>query len=186
MFFLVRPVIRPDCFMGKEESSFEEENSTSMVYIGVVGDSHAEGESTTLAFQVGRLVARNRATLICGGLGGVMQEACRGARSEGGTTIGILPGERRDQANAFVDIPIVTGMGEARNLIIVRSSDAMIAISGGYGTLSEIAFALKLGVPLVGIRSWDLSQRGSRLPYPLVETADEAVEMALGWAASKA
>jgi len=94
--------------------------------------------------------------LVCGGLGGVMEAACRGAKDGGGTTVGILPGTERAAANAFVDVAIPTGLGEARNALVVRAADALIAIGGAYGTLSEIAFALKAGKPVVGLGTWDV------------------------------
>jgi len=93
-----------------------------------------------------------------------MEAACRGARLAGGTTVGILPGTDRSQANPYVDVPIVTGLGEARNALVVRSADAVIAVSGGYGTLSEIALALKMGRPVVGIQTWELRRPGQAGP----------------------
>jgi uncharacterized protein (TIGR00725 family) len=94
--------------------------------------------------------------LVCGGLGGVMEAACRGAREAGGTTVGILPGVDRGAANRFVDVAIATGLGEARNALVVRAADALIASGGGYGTLSEVALALKAGKRVVGLGSWDV------------------------------
>jgi uncharacterized protein (TIGR00725 family) len=105
---------------------------------------------------VGRLLAARGALVVCGGLGGVMEEACRGARAGGGTTIGILPGLSRSDANPFVDVAIPTGLGEARNALVVRAADAVIAIGGGYGTLSEIALALKAGKRVVGLGTWEI------------------------------
>ncbi len=93
---------------------------------------------------------------MCGGLGGVMEAACRGAKEAGGTTIGILPGTDRAAANRFVDFAIPTGLGEARNALVVRAADALIAVGGAYGTLSEIAFALKAGKPVAGLGTWDV------------------------------
>lgn len=116
-----------------------------------------------LAEQVGREVARSSSTLICGGLGGVMEAACRGARSEGGRTVGILPGYSADEANGWVEVPIATGLGEARNLVIVRTADAVIAVGGRYGTLTEIAFALHEGKPVIGLGSWKLTQPGKQV-----------------------
>ena len=109
-----------------------------------------------LAEEVGRLIARAGAALVCGGMGGVMEAACRGAKSEGGLTIGILPGPDRGGANSCVDIAIATGLGEARNLAIIRTSDVLVAVGGSYGTLSEIGFALKMGKRVVGLRTWDI------------------------------
>jgi uncharacterized protein (TIGR00725 family) len=93
---------------------------------------------------------------VCGGLGGVMEAACRGAKDAGGTTVGILPGTDRAAANPFVDVAVATGLGEARNALVVRAADAVIAIGGGYGTLSEIALALKAGKRVVGLETWDV------------------------------
>jgi hypothetical protein len=108
------------------------------------------------AFEVGRLVAERGAVVVCGGLGGAMEAACRGARAGGGTTIGILPGLDRAEANAWVDVALPTGLGEARNALVVRAADVVIAVGGGYGTLSEIALALKAGKPVIGLGSWEI------------------------------
>lgn len=105
---------------------------------------------------MGRELASRGAVLVCGGLGGVMEAACRGAKGGGGTTIGILPGTDRAAANPFVDFAIPTGLGEARNALVVRAADALIAVGGAYGTLSEIAFALKAGKPVAGLGTWDV------------------------------
>lgn len=121
------------------------------VRIGVVGSGQCSDAVYALAEAVGQGIAERGGLLICGGLGGVMEGASKGAKDAGGITIGILPGVSADEANPYIDIPIVTGMSLARNLIIVRSSQAIIAIEGGYGTLSEVAFALQLGVPLIGL-----------------------------------
>ncbi|HIP97611.1 MAG TPA: TIGR00725 family protein [Anaerolineae bacterium] len=148
--------------------------------VAVVGASQCTPQEAEIAEAVGRELARRGATLICGGRGGVMEAACRGAKAGGGQTVGILPGTSRHQANPYVDIPIVTGLGEARNLIIVRSADAVIAVGGEYGTLSEIAFALKLGVPVVGLGTWELSKDGRRVEAIVRATSPvEAVERAL-------
>ncbi len=148
--------------------------------IGVIGESHPSSEGRKLAFEVGVEIAKAGAVLICGGLGGVMEEASRGAKSEGGLTIGILPGIDKTNANPYIDIPIVTGLDQARNIIIVRSSQAVIAIEGSYGTLSEIAFCLKLSVPLIGLRTWKLNCDNHEIP-PIIcaNTAKEAVEIAM-------
>ena len=110
-------------------------------FIAVIGAEHPSQEEARLAEEVGRELARRGAILICGGLGGVMEAACKGASSEGGVTIGILPGDNPKTANPYVQIPIVTGIGYARNIIVVRTARAVIAIDGSYGTLSEIAHA---------------------------------------------
>ena len=105
---------------------------------------------------MGRELGSRGVVLVCGGLGGVMEAACRGAKEAGGTTVGILPGTDRSDANEFVDVPIATGLGEGRNAILVRSAEALIAIGGGYGTLSEIALALRRGNRVVGLGTWDI------------------------------
>lgn len=123
--------------------------------IGVIGQGRdCSPELLQAAEEVGYLIAQRNAILICGGLGGAMEAACRGAKKGGGTTIGVIPTAQKSDANDYVDIPIVTGFGEARNIIIVRSADALIAVGGKYGTLSEIAFALSFGKPLVGLHTW--------------------------------
>ena len=122
--------------------------------MAVVGPG--DGGDLAAADEVGRLLAEGGAAIVCGGLGGVMEAACRGAKGAGGTTIGILPGTDRLAANAFVDVPIPTGLGEARNAMVVRAADALIAVGGGYGTLSEIALALKADKRVVGIDTWDI------------------------------
>jgi len=148
--------------------------------IAVIGGSTATPDEEMAAERVGQALAHAGAVLVCGGRGGVMEAACRGANSAGGLTIGILPGTTREQANPYVDIPIVTGMGEARNAIIVRSARAVIAIGGGYGTLSEIALALAFGVPVIGLDTWQIGREGHpRPPVVYAATPEEAVEQAL-------
>lgn len=122
--------------------------------IGVIGASSCDRTIDLLAEEVGYLIAKMGHVLVTGGLGGVMEAASRGAKKGGGITVGILPGFSADEANAFIDIPVVTGMSHARNVILVRSSKAVIAVAGEYGTLSEIALALKIGIPVVGLESW--------------------------------
>ena len=124
--------------------------------IGVIGSAECPATTSTLAEEVGSLIAERGGVLITGGLSGVMEAACRGAKAAGGLTVGILPGFDAYEANPFVDIPIVTGLSHARNVIVVRSAEGIIAIEGGYGTLSEIAFALKIGRPIVGINTWQI------------------------------
>jgi len=124
--------------------------------IGVIGGRRTEKSLLKEAEKAGRLIAKNGATLVCGGLGGVMEAAARGAKAEGGLTLGILPQNDAKEANRFIDIPIATGLGIGRNLIIARTADALIAVGGEYGTLSEIAFALQMGKPVVGIQTWDI------------------------------
>ena len=127
-------------------------------FIAVIGGSDCTPEEARLAEEVGRGLARNGAVLICGGLGGVMEAACKGANAEGGLTVGILPGGSRQTANPYINIPIVTNLGEARNVIVVKSAEAIIAIGGGYGTLSELGHALRNGTPVVGLNTWSLSR----------------------------
>lgn len=133
-------------------------------YVAVVG-AGADVAPAVLADAetVGALLAGRGAVVVTGGLGGVMEAACRGARIAGGTTLGILPGERRVAANRWVSVAVATGMGELRNGLVVRASDAVISVAGGYGTLSEIALALKLGLPVVGLGTWEIEgvQRAS-------------------------
>ena len=105
---------------------------------------------------MGRLLAERGAVLVCGGLGGTMEAACRGAKQAGGTTVGLLPGGSRSEANRFVDVAIPTGLGEARNALVVRAADAVVAVGGGYGTLSEIALALRAGKRVVGLGTWEI------------------------------
>ena len=128
------------------------------MHIGVIGAGQCSPSVERIAEEVGKEIAKFKAILICGGLGGVMEAAARGAKIEGGLTVGILPGVTPDEANQYIDVPIVTGLGHARNILVVRSSDALIAVEGGYGTLSEISIALKLKKPVVGINTWDISK----------------------------
>ena len=121
----------------------------------MVGPGEAGVEQLEVAEDVGTAIAEAGAGLVCGGLGGVMEAACRGARSRGGLTLGLLPGLDREAANGWVVVAVPTGLGEARNALVVRAADAVVAIGGGWGTLSEIALALKTGVPVVGIDTWE-------------------------------
>jgi len=150
--------------------------------IGVIGDSGAKGELYGLAEEVGREVARCGSTLLCGGLGGVMEAACKGAKEEGGTTVGILPGSQKAAANQYVDVKITTAMGHARNAIIAGSADVLIAVGGGMGTLSEVALGLKMGKPVIvldveGVR--DIVERIGGPNVHLAKDARGAVELAL-------
>lgn len=148
--------------------------------IGVLGPGMAGAETLALAEEVGVEIARRGAVLVCGGLGGVMEAAARGAKRAGGLTIGIVPGITAQEANEFIDVPVVTGMGEARNILVVRSSSVVIAIAGSYGTLSEIALALKMGVPVVGMGTWQLrGPDGSAPPIIRASSPQKAVAHAL-------
>lgn len=124
--------------------------------IGVIGGRKAKKHLLKEAEEVGRLIGSKGFLMLCGGLGGIMEAAARGSKEAGGTTIGILPQDKKEHANPYIDIPIATGLGIGRNIIIARTSDALIAVSGEYGTLSEIAFALQLGKPVIGIDTWDI------------------------------
>ena len=140
--------------------------------MAVVGAADAAGQRLEEAAEVGRLLAERGAVLVSGGRGGVMEAACRGAKEAGGTTLGILPGLERSEANPYVDVAVPTGLGEARNALVVRAADALIALAGGYGTLSEVALALQSGKPVVGLGSFELDgmvQAGS--PAEAVEAA---------------
>jgi uncharacterized protein (TIGR00725 family) len=149
-------------------------------YISVIGAGQASDDEAAAAEEIGRLLAEAGAVLICGGLGGVMDAAARGCEAAGGTSVGILPGDDRTQASSHLTIRIATGLGEARNAIVSRAADAVIAVGGEFGTLSEIALALKMGKPVVGLGTWMLDLEG--LPGdPLQRAADprEAVARAL-------
>jgi len=151
--------------------------------IGVIGDSSCSPEEAKLAETVGELLAQRGAIIVCGGLGGVMEAVCRGAKSKAGLTVGILPGQDSGMANPWVDIPVVTGLGEARNVAVVKSAQAVIAIGGRYGTLSEIAYALKSNIPVIGLNTWLLSRNGQEDDSIIrVQSAAEAVDKAISLA----
>lgn len=143
-------------------------------YVAVVGSADATAAQDSTAEEVGRELADLGVIVLTGGRGGVMAAACRGARSRGGTTVGILPGLDRAEANEWVTIAIPTGLGELRNGLIVRAADVLIAVGGAYGTLSEVALALSAKVPVVGLETWSIE--GVRL----ARSPSEAVGMALG------
>jgi len=145
--------------------------------IAVIGRGDADPEEREAAYDTGRRIAGNGAVLVCGGLGGVMEAACRGAREGGGTTVGILPGT--DGGNPYLSVAIRTGLGIARNALVVLSADAVIAVGGKYGTLSEIAMALKSGRPVFGIGTWDVD---GVVPC---SSPDDAVERAVKAAAMR-
>lgn len=148
--------------------------------IAVIGGSQPSSKEAKLAEAVGRELAKQGAILICGGLGGTMEAACKGASAEGGVTVGILPGNNRQEANPYVQIPIVTGMGYARNIAVVKSAQAVIAIGGNYGTLSEISHALQSGIPVIGLKTWSLSKNGRQdNSIIVVNSPAEAVSKAL-------
>ena len=154
--------------------------------IAVVGDSSCSPEQAKLAEAVGEQLAQRGAVIICGGLGGIMEAVCRGAKSKGGLTIGVLPGENPSMANPWVDIPIATGVGYARNMAVVKSAQAVIALGGGYGTLSEIAYALKSSIPVIGLNTWSLSRNGQEADAIIrASNPTEAVEKATALARNK-
>ncbi|MDS3862396.1 TIGR00725 family protein [Thermosynechococcaceae cyanobacterium BACA0444] len=146
--------------------------------IAVVGAGVAEAEGMAQAEVVGQLIASQGWVLICGGLGGVMAAACRGGKLAGGQTIGILPGPDPNAANPWVDIAIATGLGEARNTIIAQAAAGLIAVGGEFGTLSEIAFALKLGKPVIGLGTWQL-YRQNKLDRTIQVAQDAEMAVAL-------
>jgi uncharacterized protein (TIGR00725 family) len=149
--------------------------------IAVIGPGRdADPRELAAAEEAGAAVAAAGATLVCGGLGGVMEAACRGARSRGGYTVGILPGDDREDANGWVVLALPTGLGEARNALVVRAADAVVAIGGGWGTLSEIALALRRGTPVLGVGTWELGRDGQRVAgVRAVDDAQTAVAEAL-------
>jgi len=150
------------------------------LHIGVIGEGTCSRRLARDAERVGAAIAGAGAVLLCGGLRGVMEAAARGAARAGGLVVGVLPGFSRSDANRWVTVPIVTGMDQARNVVLVRSCDAIVAVGGRYGTLSEIALALKLGVPVVGLRSWRLRQpEGRRVPLVRAATPETAARTAL-------
>lgn len=151
-----------------------------MLIIGVIGASYDDEALNKTAYEVGRQIAEKGAALLCGGLGGVMLNACRGAKDADGLTIGIIPTNRKEDANPYVDIPILTGMGYARNVIIAESSDAVIAVGGKYGTLSEIGHALNIGKKVFALNSWDVLE--SQENFVVAKNPEEAVELALEYA----
>lgn len=149
-----------------------------MLRVGIIGAAECSEDIYETAEKLGEMVAQRGYLMICGGLGGVMEAAAKGAKAMGGITVGILPGFRAEDANRFIDIPIITGLSHARNIIIVRSSDILIAVAGEYGTLSEIAIALKLKKPVIGIGSWDVIKNifHTKSPEEAIQKADELIK----------
>ncbi|MFN3929462.1 MAG: TIGR00725 family protein [Thermoflexus sp.] len=147
--------------------------------IAVVGSGEATPQERAWAYEVGRRLAMAGAVVVCGGRGGVMEAVCQGAVEAGGLTIGILPGSDHREANPYVRLPLPTGLGEVRNALIVRVAHAVIAIGGEFGTLSEIALALKWGIPVIGLGTWSLHRPGVAVPMEVVSTPEEAVRRAL-------
>jgi uncharacterized protein (TIGR00725 family) len=155
-------------------------------YVAVCGPDPCTREVADQAEDVGRLLARAGAVVVCGGHGGVMAAASKGAAEEGGTVIGILPGSSRAEGNPYLTVSIPTGLGEMRNALIVRSADAVIAVAGEFGTLSEIALALKVGVPVVGLGTWELAKSGRTIKaFAEAASPEEAVQQALRLASDR-
>ncbi len=159
----------------------EYKKNGNIIKISVIGGSKVDSDIYNLAYKVGREIARNGAVLICGGLTGVMEASCKGAKKEGGLTIGILPSQDESEANKYVDIKIPTGIGYARNMPIILSSHAVIAIDGSFGTLSEIGYSLTYNKPIIGLKTWEAQPYYSEnTPFILrAETAEEAVKIAI-------
>ena len=157
--------------------------------IAVIGNSNAKPEHYALAEAVGRELAKRSVTVVCGGLSGVMEAVCKGAKAEGGTTIGILTGQSSRDANQYVDIPIVTTMGYSRNVIVVNTGEAVISVGGAFGTLSEIAHALSENIPVIGLKSWPLTVKGDGDPVEpkIISAYDpvDAVEKAISAASNR-
>ncbi|MGH7645651.1 MAG: TIGR00725 family protein [Gemmatimonadales bacterium] len=144
--------------------------------VAVIGGSTCTADEAAWAVEVGRRLAEQGAILLCGGLGGVMEAAARGSKAvAGGLAIGVLPGSDPADANRFIDVPLATGMGEMRNALIVRAARAVIAIGGGWGTLSEIALARRIGTPVVGLHD----AFAESVEIPRVATPEQAVRWAL-------
>lgn len=152
---------------------------TQTPYVSLIGPSTASPKILEIAESAGASIARAGAILITGGRGGAMEAASRGAQQAGGLTVGLLPGYARAEGNAYLAVAIPTGMGEMRNALVVRSGDGVLAIGGGFGTLSELALALKLGKPVVGVGTWTASIAGEATPILQATTPEQAVELLL-------
>ncbi len=150
------------------------------LFISVIGESKISKKNKAIAERVGELLAEAGAIVFCGGTSGVMKAVCKGVKKGGGITVGILPGSKRKQANQYVDIPVVTGVGYARNKYVVKSGQAVIAIGGSYGTLNEMSFALGYKIPLFGINTWELYKKDHKKPpIKYCKTAEQAVSLAV-------
>ncbi len=148
-------------------------------YVAVCGASNATPSEAAWAEDIGRRLAEAGAVVVTGGLGGVMEAAAKGATSAGGTALGVLPSDRHEDGNDYNTVVLPTGLGEARNALVVRGADVLIAVGGEFGTLSEIALALRLGKPVVALSSWELARPGVDIAIERAETPAEAVEKAL-------
>jgi uncharacterized protein (TIGR00725 family) len=147
--------------------------------IGIIGAGECSKEQQEMAYEAGKRIAEKGGIVVCGGLGGIMEGAARGARAAGGMTLGIIPSSQKDDANEYIDIVIPTGLGEARNLLVVHTADALIAFPGKYGTLSEMAFALQAGKPLISLSNWKPGGEVIQVNDP-IEAAELALEFAGG------
>lgn len=148
--------------------------------IGVLGPHQCSDDEYKMGLAVGREIARADAILMCGGLEGMMTAVAEGVKEESGLSIGVLPGDNADSANQAIDIALPTGLGVFRNMLLVRMCDAVIAVRGRYGTLSEIAVALRLKVPVVGLKTWELFRDGEKdTGIHTAQTPEEAVQKAL-------
>jgi len=148
--------------------------------VAVIGSARCTEHQAELAERVGTLIAERGLVLVCGGRGGVMEAACRGAKAAGGTTVGILPGSDAEEGNSYLTIAIPTGLGDARNVLVARAGQAVIAIGGAYGTLSEIALALEAGRRVVGLGTWEARDHSeNELGILSSKDPEEAVELAL-------
>jgi hypothetical protein len=158
-------------------------NFEKKLIIAVIGGGRCTAQEAVLAETVGRELAKREAILVCGGLTGVMEAACRGATIESGLTLGILPSDDPADCNPYVQIPVATGVGYARNIAVVKTSQAVIAIDGDYGTLTEIGFALKSNIPVVGLNTWSLYRNGQE-DKSIIKATDavDAVEKAISLA----
>ncbi len=145
--------------------------------IGVIGPGRCSGKVKKNAEIIGQAIAAAGATLVCGGLGGVMEAAAKGAKAKDGITIGIIPSDQKADANKYIDIVVPSGIGEARNLLIIRTADVVIALPGMFGTLSEMAFCLKTKTPLVSLQAWDISDKIIRVDDP-IDAVKEALKLA--------
>ena len=141
-------------------------------HVGVIGAGECSDKTYQLARNLGAEIGKKGWTLVCGGLGGVMEAAAKGCTEAGGMTVGILPGLEKTSANTYIKIPLPTGLGEGRNLLVVRASDVLISVAGGYGTLSEIALALKINKPVIGLETWEDIQGVQYVSDP-----EEAIKM---------
>lgn len=142
--------------------------------IAIIGAGKCSKKLRDMAAEAGKFIAEQGGVVVCGGLGGIMEGAARGAKEGGGSTIGIIPSENKDDANEFIDFVIPSGFGEARNLLVIRTADAVIAFPGKYGTLSEMAFAMQSKKPLIAVNAWKLGE-----DIKQVDTAEEAAKLAM-------